>query len=61
MFYSDYRFIFFDLILLLFFKSLDKHIFFIFTFSDFLIEFISLSIYLLRFYFISISFYRIRF
>ena len=35
--------------------------FFIPHFSDFLMETILLSIYLLRFYFISISFYKIRF
>ena len=59
MFYSDYSFIYFYIF---FFKSLDKNMyFFIPHFSDFLIETILLSIYLLRFYFISISFYKIRF
>ena len=58
MFYSDYSFIYFYIFLNPWIKIC---IFFIPHSSDFLIETILLSIYLLRFYFISISFYRIRF
>ena len=68
MFYSDYRFFFFS-IFLYFFKSLNKnvyvlfdsHIFSVFFLIYFFIESISLSTYLLRFYFITISLYRIHF
>ena len=62
MFYSDYGFIFVFLLSFIFFIHWIKIcIFSLSHFSEFLIESISLSIYLLRFYFISISFYRIRF